>query len=161
MWYIEWNLTTRNIKEMWNCHSREMVQSCDRQSRSDNLRVKLLEYLVACFHDDVIKWKHFPRYWPLVRGIHRWPVNSPHKGQWRGASMFSLICLNKRLDKQSRGWWFEKPSRRLWRHYNVCQTTKRMPSHFMPLLCNNDLIKRQENTIRHKSITIISLPNPK
>ena len=22
-------------------------------------------------HDDVIKWKHFPRYWPLVRGIHR------------------------------------------------------------------------------------------
>ena len=25
-------------------------------------------------HDDVIKWKHFPRYWPFVRGIHghRW-----------------------------------------------------------------------------------------
>ena len=21
--------------------------------------------------DDVIKWKHFPRYWPFVRGIHR------------------------------------------------------------------------------------------
>ena len=34
-------------------------------------------------HDDVIKWKHFPRYWPFVRGIHRSPVNSPHKGQWR------------------------------------------------------------------------------
>ena len=32
-------------------------------------------------HDDVIKWKHFPRYWPFVRGIHRSPVNSPHKGQ--------------------------------------------------------------------------------
>ena len=44
------------------------------------------------FHDDVIKWKHFPRYWPFVRGIHRWPVNSPHKGQWRTALMFSLIC---------------------------------------------------------------------
>ena len=43
-------------------------------------------------HDDVIKWKHFPRYWPFVRGIHRWPVNSPHKGQLRGALMFSLIC---------------------------------------------------------------------
>ena len=43
-------------------------------------------------HDDVIKWKHFPRYWPFVRGIHRWPVNSPHKGQWRGALMLSLIC---------------------------------------------------------------------
>ena len=43
-------------------------------------------------HDDVIKWKHFPRYWPFVRGIHRSPVNSLHKGQWRGAFMFSLIC---------------------------------------------------------------------
>ena len=32
-------------------------------------------------HDDVIKWKHFPRYWPFVRGIHRSPVNSTHKGQ--------------------------------------------------------------------------------
>ena len=40
---------------------------------------------------DVIKWKHF--YWPFVRGIHRSPVNSPHKGQWRGALMFSLICV--------------------------------------------------------------------
>ena len=42
-------------------------------------------------HDDVIRWKHFPRYWPFVRGIHRWPVNSPHLGQWRGALMFSLV----------------------------------------------------------------------
>ena len=41
-------------------------------------------------HDDVTKWKHFPRYWPLVRGIHRWPVNSPHKGQWRRALIFPL-----------------------------------------------------------------------
>ena len=42
--------------------------------------------------DDVIKWKKFPRHWPFVRGIHRWPVNSQHKGQWRGALvLFSLI----------------------------------------------------------------------
>ena len=40
----------------------------------------------------VIKWKHFPRYWPFVRGFHRSPENSPHRGQWRGALMFSLIC---------------------------------------------------------------------
>ena len=43
-------------------------------------------------HDDVIKWKHFSRYWTFVRGIPRSPVNSPHKGQWRRALMFSLIC---------------------------------------------------------------------
>ena len=42
--------------------------------------------------DDVIKSKHFPRYWTFARGIHRSPVNSPHKGQWRGALMLSLIC---------------------------------------------------------------------
>ena len=73
----------------------------------------------ACAHDDVIKWKHFPRYWPFVRGIHRSPVNSPNKGQWRGALMFSLIyALNKRLGKQSWGWWFETTSRPLWRHCN-------------------------------------------
>ena len=40
-------------------------------------------------------WRHqmetFPRYWPFVRGIHRSPVNSLHKGQWRGVLMFSLI----------------------------------------------------------------------
>ena len=43
-------------------------------------------------HGDVIKWKHFSRYWPFVRGIHLSPVNSPHKGRWRGTLKFSLIC---------------------------------------------------------------------
>ena len=40
-------------------------------------------------------WRHqmetFSRYWPFVRGIHRSPLNSPHKGQWRGALIVSLI----------------------------------------------------------------------
>ena len=44
-------------------------------------------------HDDVIKWKHFLCYWPFMRGIHRSPVNSPHKGQWRGALMFALVYV--------------------------------------------------------------------
>ena len=48
--------------------------------------------LAVTEHDDVIKWKHFPRHCPFVRGIHRSSVDSPHKGQWRGALMFSLIC---------------------------------------------------------------------
>ena len=41
-------------------------------------------------------WRHqmetFPCYWPFVRGIHRWPVDSSHKGPWRRALMFSFIC---------------------------------------------------------------------
>ena len=43
-------------------------------------------------HDDVIKWNHFSPYRAFVRGIHRWPVDSPDKGQWRGALMFSLVA---------------------------------------------------------------------
>ena len=68
---------------------------------------------VVLFHDDVIKWKHFPRYRPFVRGIHRSPVNSPHKGQWRGALMFSLICgwINR--------WVNSRGLRRCRAHYDV------------------------------------------
>ena len=68
-------------------------------------------------YDDVIKWKDFPRYWPFVRGIHRYPMNSPHKGQWRGALMCVFICvwINGWV---MWGWWFETLSRPLWRHCN-------------------------------------------
>ena len=56
-------------------------------------------------HDDVIKWKNFPRYCPFVRGIHRPSVNSPHKGQRRGTLMFSLICvwINNWVNKRETG----------------------------------------------------------
>ena len=49
--------------------------------------------MILTMHDDVIIWKHFPRYWPFVRGIHRSPSKFPYKGQWRGALMFSLTCV--------------------------------------------------------------------
>ena len=56
-------------------------------------QILLVFHVEGCWlHDDVIKWKHFPRYWPFVRGIRRSSMNSPKKGQWRGALMFSLIC---------------------------------------------------------------------
>ena len=62
-------------------------------------------YISRHFHDDVIKWKHFPRYWPFVRGIHRSPVNPPHKGQWRRALMFSFICawINRWVNNREAG----------------------------------------------------------
>ena len=67
-------------------------------------------------HDDVIKWKHFPRYWPLVRGIHRSPVNSSQRPVPRSFDVFFDLCLNEPLSKQWRGRWFETPPRSLWRH---------------------------------------------
>ena len=48
--------------------------------------------LIWWSHDEVIKWEYFTRYWPFVRGFHWSPVGSPHKGQWCGTLMFSLIC---------------------------------------------------------------------
>ena len=70
-------------------------------------------------HD--IKWKQFLSHWPFVRGIHRPPVDSPHKGQWRGACFDVLLDqhLNKWLSKQSRRRLFEMSSHSLWRHCNV------------------------------------------
>ena len=70
----------------WVCTWRSLTRTflCTRWFHAINT--------VTHIHDDVIQWKHFPRYWPFVRGIHRSPVNSPHKGQRRGALMFSLIC---------------------------------------------------------------------
>ena len=76
--------------------------------------------------DDVIKSKHFfVKYWPFVRGIHRWwgkstghrwlPLTRPVT---RRFGVLFDICLNKRLSKQSSRWWFEAPSRALWRHCN-------------------------------------------
>ena len=79
-----------------------------------------VSFIFICCHDDVIKWEHFPRYWPFVRGIHRSPVNSPHKGPWRGALMFSLICvwINGWVNNRE-GWWFETLACPLWHHRYV------------------------------------------
>ena len=67
-------------------------------------------------HEDVIKWKNFPCYCPFVRGINRSPVNSPQRGQWCGALMFSLICAW--ID----GWVNNREAGDLrlhWTHYDV------------------------------------------
>ena len=66
-------------------------------------------------------WRHqMETYWPFLRGIHPSPVDSPLKGQWHGALMFSLICacMNKQLSKQSTRRRFDMLSRSLWRRCN-------------------------------------------
>ena len=69
-------------------------------------------------HDDVINWKHFPRYWPFVRGIHpgEFPAQRPVT---RNLDVFFDLRPNKLLGKQSWGWWFERKSGPLWRHRNA------------------------------------------
>ena len=65
------------------CHSQKKVMA-----------VWVLRHGEEWNHDDVIKWKHFPRYWPF--------------------DLFFDLRLNKRLSKQSWGWWFETLSCPLW-----------------------------------------------
>ena len=75
---------------MWGIYPHIRIPSASQVTTTKHNKAHVV--YVKCIHDDVIKWKYFPRYWPFVRGIHRSPVNSPHKGQWRGALMFTLIC---------------------------------------------------------------------
>ena len=76
-------------------------------------------HLQKTSHDDVIKWKLFPRYWPFVWGIHRSPVNVPHKGPiTQSFHVVFDLRLNKRLSKQLRRRCFGMPYRLLWRQCN-------------------------------------------
>ena len=81
-------------------------------------------------HDGVIKWKHFPRYWPFVRGIHRSTVNSPHKWQWRETLIFSLSCA-----------WTNS-----WANKGDAGDLRRHRAH-----CDVILIKRVINSNKHKA----------
>ena len=93
-------------------------------------------------HDDVIKWKHFPRHWPFMREIHRSPVNFPHKGQWRGALMFSLIYawINDWVNNREAG-----DLRRQHGHYDVIVMT-----------CDKIALKTTEDRYGHYHINVPS-----
>ena len=100
----------------------ELLQFCAKPSILSNYIMMSWHrnaFSIAGPHDDVIKWKHFPRYWTFGRGIHWSPGDSPHKSQWRELYVFFDLRPNKRLSKQFWGWWFETPSRPLWCHCNA------------------------------------------
>ena len=73
-------------------------------------------FMTNCWlHDDVIKWKHFTRYWPFVRGIHQSRWNPRTKASDAELWCFFDLRPNKRLSKQPWGWWL----RRHRGHYDV------------------------------------------
>ena len=107
---------------IWCCHKtghnpNNLAPSSYHQ-RYQWVSFSLLSWLLYIPPDDVIKWKKNPRYWPFVWGIHQSPVNSPHKGQWCGTLMFSLICAWINGSVNSRD---TRDSRRQWRlhHYRI------------------------------------------
>ena len=97
-----------------NCLYRIRLRDIHRREQ----RRPSVIYIFVCRqrHDDVIKWKHFPCYWPFVRWIHWSLVTSPHKGQCRRALMLSSICawMNDWVNNREAG-----DLRRHHAHYNV------------------------------------------
>ena len=68
-------------------------------------------------HNDVVKWKYFPRYWRFVRAIHQSPVNSPNRGQvTRNCDVFLDLRLNSWANHRDAGG--ETPLCPSWRHWN-------------------------------------------
>ena len=71
-------------------------------------------------------WRHeietFPALLAICAGSSPVPGEFPaQKPVTRSSDIFFDLRLNNRLSKQSWGWWFETPSRPLWRHRNVCR----------------------------------------
>ena len=72
-------------------------------------------------------WRHFIVIFHIPSGQalrpwwrHQMEIFSPLLAFCVGSfDVFFHLCLNKRLSKQSWGWWFETPLRSLWRHLNV------------------------------------------
>ena len=109
------NGKTALYSTVYYCKQRRCREGCLKEFHYGLLYKKLLEIKFAeYFHDDVITWKHFPRYWPFVRGNLRSPVNSPHKDQWRGALVLSFICT------KTHGWVNIRDAGDLRRHRAHC-----------------------------------------
>ena len=67
------------------------------------------------YHNDVMREKRFPYYWPLMRSIHQWLVDFPHKGPVTWCFVASLnTMLNKSRVVRDLG-----PPKLLWHHWNT------------------------------------------
>ena len=93
-------------------------------------------YNAQPLHDDVIKWKHFPRYWPFVRGIHRRPVNSPHKGPVTRSFdvFFDLRPINAWVNNSKAG-----DLRRNHAHYDVTVMISKLKPFVTTVICHNTI----------------------
>ena len=79
---MPWRIHLDNVKSV--LHYLSHVTICHNGAGDRNTSSWKSGSHLSLKHDDVIKWRHFPRYWPFVRGIHR--------SQWRGTLMLTLIC---------------------------------------------------------------------
>ena len=76
---------THNIY-MQVIHNKTIFALVSGSARTEKADTEISRYKFSVqvpLHNDGIRWEYFPCYWLFVRGIHRLPVDSSHKGQWR------------------------------------------------------------------------------
>ena len=131
-WYLQFlkslkinfgsNFPVLRVNRFWNVDIHALYESLGQQHHqyfNNKYIAQIYAYYVDFYpitqkkkeHDDIIKWAHFPRYRPFVREFtgHRWTPRT--KASDAKFDVLFDLRLNKRLSKQSWGWWFETPSR--------------------------------------------------
>ena len=79
------------------------------------------------------------------------PVTGEFPAQMASNFFFFDLRLNKQLSKQSWGWWFETPSRPLWRHCNAISISPSLGDWNKPQTANSEncfwLLDRNYTTV--------------
>ena len=95
--------------------------------------------------------------WASTWGIHRSPVNSLHKGQWRGALMYYLICawINGGVNSREAG-----DLRRHCTHFDVTVITD-WADHTLVPTANTEALLMDHTNWQHNFLFIFCGPNYK
>ena len=91
LWYAIHSCVNESVGHMWRLHvcrawlsgiCRLCVYQRGINAGSSREPKEMLQrlFVLSALYGDVIAGKCFPYYWTFVSGIHRWPVDSPHKG---------------------------------------------------------------------------------
>ena len=113
----------------WHNHGRSDYsrKNCEGIQRDTTLKITTLEDLIIVYDESCSTdswWRHQTETFPVLLSLcaGKSPVTGEFPAQrpvTRSVDGFFDLHLNKRLSKQSWGWWFETPSCSLWRHCNV------------------------------------------
>ena len=91
-------LTQAHLQPMWR---RRLIVGCQRWPNEVTAQHENSTWKIS-YHNDVMTEKRFPYYWPLMRSIHQWLVDFPHKGPVMWCFVASLKTI---LNKQSSCTW--------------------------------------------------------
>ena len=102
-------------------------------------QIRYLQYWPMQYAQTFSWWRHQMETFTALLALCA--ENSPVTGEFpaqrpvtRSVDVFFDLRLNKRLSKQSWGWWFETSSRPLWRQFNVLSLLESVMFYSCPVL---------------------------